>query len=726
MALRYRVRRISATVGGGTFTFTPAAKIMSAADQWNQDVQLANDRNALEKLAAGHSEWFIAFAKERLVKESDPEQKAYWQGLLDETQRKITEDNLSQEVAGDPSKLEKLASYLEQRMQSVGPTSGDYANLVKQYGDVTKAIAARDFNGRVNDAQKALIQTGDHAAYAKALSDIVDSVRDPAARDALAKQIGQVQDQINAERTTSRYAEANAKVIAYVNGEVSRPEIMSYLRQMAASADTPEEANRYTSLATQIDTRERTLERQRATSAAGSGAKALQDALDPKSHAYDAADAAVVSAMRLGNADRNVFTTFQTEAKDYLDTLREILPQAATRSMQDQISNEINAVIKNVAEREKQMATAIVNDVTREADGFLRAASSATAVTSFPEQLDVAAQQRFLATQALSRALSDPLVKAQADQVDRLQTKLDETTKAHQKDIASYAAIVAGTDGPAPLKSANRSAFNAYQDYMAQVASNPFIQKNAPVDYQAFLDAIDQYGTDPVKLAAALGISVVVSQKNADKTNVANAQREVSNLTSTWTNNISQATDEQMKIVQDAQHKLDVLVAPRTLTTGRRVTDQLPSNELTDVTDYLRQFGKPPMLVTGRAQDVAPNELNTYAGAGLIAPTTSGRPAGSSLMIGGDNAPDVTATEADSDPYTRAEQAAFHFLSRTNAPIDLPSWDVPPPPNVFAQQQEATLRLTHEGVPDAPLLIKQVSGASSPAAGDAMQPTLAA
>ncbi len=703
------------------------------AAQWNATVQLARDRQALDNLAAGHTQWFVDFAKARIKDATTEEDKTYWQSLLDETNRHVAEDTLAAQVTAGTKKLEDVQAYVKDRMSSVGQTSADYPDLLKQYTDVTNAIVARDFNGELLAAQQKLVETKDHQQYIDTLQTLMGRLSDPALRAALGDQVSTVQKMIDGEAQNARYAEASQKLVQYMEGKTSGAEIMSYLETAAGNASSPEESAKYATLASQIDTRERTIQRQGASSAAAAGVKAFQNMMDPIRHSYEWADAQFVAAFRGGAADKTIYASLTKQAENYLSALKDALPNASDRSTREEIANAIESVTQSVAERKMQMAELIARDVTAEAADYNARADRAAAANT-PAGDDLASQMRYLAVKALQSALADPVIQSQGPSdtsVKQLNEALRKTTDDHQAAIDKQTGVLTNTGPGAPLTDAKRSAFAAYQDYMSQQGTpgeqSGRITRGVPVDYPTFLDALDQSGGDPAKLAAFLHLSVdKTGAVDANGNPVTNAKGKTAvseldkatvslqNTLSKWTNNISQAASTQSEIVAKAQDRLKALVAPRDLATGRKVSDVGTISSPVDVTDFLRTFNAPPMLTTRNAADMAPQEVNTYAGAGLVTPPPQADT----------SAPAPSTTP--SDPYTQAEDRAFAFLSKSNYAMSLPNFDIPPIPElpVYSTKDTSSYESLFS-MPSAPIAtLHGAGGARDPFAAETPAPTV--
>jgi hypothetical protein len=730
---RYRRKRTS---GGAPLSVTvvPNNPLAAQAAEWSTALSMANARAGLEKLAAGHSQWFIEeFAPSMLRQADTPDETAYWQSLIDATREHIEDDKLAAEVAAGTKQFEDVAEQLRRRMAAAGKESPEYPDLLEKLNQVTDAIAARDFNREIYAAQEKLSKDHDRAAYLATLEGLQTRARAPQAQMAIASQVADLQKEIEDEKAALRMSSVNEKVIGYLEGTISRGEVINFLRGEAASGRfSPTESAYLVNVAQEIDTRERTIERQNASSAAGSSTKALQDVIDPAKHSYEMADAEFKAAFRAGRADRDIYDSFVKEAAHYLDVLKDALPNAATRTVREQILNQLESITANKGERQLQMAELIKRDVTADVDDLNSKADRAAAKNT-PEGDDLAAQMRYLATEALQTALADPVIMAQGESdesVRALTRALRETTEKHQSTIESQAEIVSGTGGPMPLRKANRDAFNAYEDYMLRAsAPDALIEKGVPLGYEQFLDTLEEFADDPVRLAGALGISVKPAEAGTKaKEAAAKAMLDVGNLVIGWQTNIGQAERAQKDLVDAASLRLRALVAPRSVATGRRVEEGAIS-EPTDVTDFLSTFGRVPFMHAAQASSIAPQEQNTYAGAGLIdqlATPSMGRPPGLSAPL---ESEDEMASE---DPYDRAERLAWEYLEKPTYELSLSSWDVPPLP--VAPEFVPSLDLGSDRVSDMPLdtherTLRSISptpllGGAGPA--DGTSPTIAA
>lgn len=700
---RYRQRRPSSSSAPLSLQVLPGNTLAAQAAEWNTALSLANARAGLEKLAAGHTKWFVEeFGPSMLQQADTPDEKAYWQSLIDATHEHIVDDALAAEVKAGTKKYEDIAAHIHERMAQAGRDSAEYPALLESLNQVTDAIAARDFNNEIYAAQEKLAKDGDRASYLATLTGLQSRARDPMASQALTSQIAELQKEIDDQKSKMRMAEVDAKVIGYLKGDIGRGQVIEWLQSEAASGKYDQAQTAYmVNVAQEIDTRERTLERQGAADAAGVSTKALQSAIDKPKHSYEMADAQFTAAFRDGAADKEAYDALQKESKQYQDALRDALPNAANRTIREQILNAQESVTANLGERRKQMAELIKSDVTSEVDDLNSKAQRAEAKNT-PEGDDLASQMRFLATNLVQGALADPLIAAMGDSNPSklaLQKSLRETTEAHQSAIESQAGVVAGKSGAAPLRTANRAAFNSYEDYMTKHGTTG-VDKGVPLDYNSFLDALDQYGSDPQKLAAALGITPTPAQGDQkSKDAAAKATQDITNLVSSWQTNIGQAERTQKEISDAAALRLRELVAPRSQATGRKVSDTGPITEPTNVSDYLGQYGKPPMLYAPNAASVAPQEQSTYAGAGLIGPApapVTQKPPGLSSMT-----PAADESTANEDPYNRAERLAWEYLSTPSYTLDLSSWDVPPLPEAPAIDR---LDLGAPDISGAPLL----------------------
>lgn len=690
------------------------------AQQANAVVQLARDRQALDNLAAGHTQWFVDFANARMKEATSSDDKAYWQSLLEETHRHIIEDTLAADVKAGNKKLEDVAAYVQSRMSTAGSSSPEYPSLLQQYTDVKNAIAARDFNAKIYEAQQHLVETNDREAYVSSLETLMAKLTDPILRQALGDQVQTVQKMLADQAQNARYAEVSTNLVKYLDGKISRVSMMDQLTEFASTATTPEEANRYVTLATQIDTRERTLERQAASDAASSGTVALQAALDPAKHAYEDADAAFKVAFRTGNADRGVYSTFKKEADHYLATLHDALPNAANRSVREQIINATQSIIANVGERDKQMSELITRDVSAEVDDLNSKADRAAAMKT-PAGDDMAAQLRYLAVQSLQGALADPVIKAQGpadSSVRALSKALRETSERHQVSIDAQAAVVAGSDGPAPLRTANRAAYNAYRDFAVSrpkagtADATDLITRGTPLEYNQFLDAVDQAAGDSAKLAGLLGLGVDAANKN--KKLVPQAQTELENLIIRWTNNIGQGRSEQQDIVNAANDRLKMLVAPRDPVTGQRIRTkdvmpprgqlQQPANETVAVPRTDAASLMAAAHGAGGARDPFAGETALPAQPAAPPPPVA-PPAQFAPQLAQHHDP---TTEGVTDPYTRSEIAAFKFLDTPSYAVDLPNFDIPPLPETPPFTDNSVLSLFD--MPNAPLAQRRGTG----------------
>lgn len=732
MAPRYRRRRPSTgTRGALSIVFTPTVDpIAQAAKQWNDSMRRAQDQGALEKLADGHSEWFIDFAEAR-VKETgaSEDDRTYWTGLLNKAKRRLADDTIAEQVGTGEKSLEDLMTHLQARATEVGPTHGEYPELIKQMGAVKASIASRNFNNEVLAVHKKLIDTGDREVALRAYQALLVRSTDDETTKALAGQVKQLEGEVQKAKQTQRAAEVNTKLTAYYtpDGGVSRAEVLSLLTRMAGTALTVEEANHYTALAAQIDTRERTLERQRVSEAAASGTRALAQGLAGPKDSYEWADAAVVSATRGATRDRapleDAFTQFEKEATHYRETLIEALPFTRTASDREKIADAIRAVDKNIALRGSQTSSAVAKGIVLEVQSWESAIKGI-------DDPDLLAQYRYLAIDSLRKGLADPLIQKYGNEVEgalpALEKKLADVSAAHRKDISDLAKTVNSKDKG---QKAIGTAYQQYEDFMrsdaaetgariaqkeaelqAALAAKPQDKKlveklrkdiealrsggnaTAAADIGAFLDAIDSGD------GSALGLNAL--------------DPEAAGKFATWTSNVLQATREEQKAADEARTRLRVLVAPRTLT-GKRATDY--SQGPLDVTEALRAgpelAGAINTLITDqpRMEDLPPNEWATYGYTPPPSPevpeeepaNAGGRPGLNALMPDDD--------DENADPYARAENRALAFLD-TTSDIELPNYEIPDLPEMsFLTPTISEFEYLGQGVSQAPITVPKAT-----------------
>jgi hypothetical protein len=136
---RYRRKRTS---GGAPLSVTvvPNNPLAAQAAEWSTALSMANARAGLEKLAAGHSQWFIEeFAPSMLRQADTPDETAYWQSLIDATREHIEDDKLAAEVAAGTKQFEDVAEQLRRRMAAAGKESPEYPDLLEKLNQVTDA-----------------------------------------------------------------------------------------------------------------------------------------------------------------------------------------------------------------------------------------------------------------------------------------------------------------------------------------------------------------------------------------------------------------------------------------------------------------------------------------------------------------------------------------------------------------------------------------------------------
>lgn len=675
-SLRVRTRRRSPNANAPlSLTFTSNASkdpFAPQAAQWNTQLKLATDLQQMQKLADGHTDQFIEFAKARIDdKDLTPEQRAYWKGWLGDAKRKVTEETLAAEIGSGDKKLEDLAAYTRTRLTEVGTGSSDYPQLVKQLSSVKNAILARDFNSEVSQAQQRLIDTGSRQRYLEDLQTISSRTRSTEAATALAEQMSTLRVEIAKEKTTARSAQANKKLLQYYQGEIGRGEILDYLEDMAASSGSTAEAQHYTTVGTQIDTRERQIERQALSDAASGNTKALRAAISGYEESYKGVDSGLVVALRTAKSDRGglerTYNRFEVEAKDYEDALLEALPMAQTIASRKEVTNALNALRNNIAERQKQVSHAVTDNILENARDLIKEA----AATSDP---DLSSQFRHLAVTTLSDGLKDELAALNGDQIERLENLHKTATDAHKAAIAKEAKILTGVEHKG--RDAAASAFNAYQDHYRRLAASYAAKKDGATptpgpmaDFAKFQNALNSGDL------TLLGLS----PKRA----------ESASMVAGWTSNISQANDEQKRITTGAGNRLKTLVAPRD-PNGKvigfgRGSSAAPIEGSPEET----VFGAPPALPLQSTADMEP-ELPT-----MPLSTSASKGPGMLTIERPDDEPD--------DPYSAAERTAFAYLMQPTE-FEFPSYELPPLPEMpdFAPNDDDYL----DGMASAPIKLR--------------------
>lgn len=616
----------------------------------NNELTAARDEEALQKLADGHSDAFLEYAKKRVGLSDEPEEKAYWTRLRDRTAERVIDDNLAQGVKTGSVSLEQVMAHLQTRADSKGKDSPDYGDYIGQIADVKNAILARDFRSRVIDAQAKLVKDGDHQAYVDTLTELSALAKDPAAQKDILDQINTLKTEIGKEKALVQN-QADTKILTGYyspNQTVSAAEAVLYLQKRIDA--NPTDAAKYLTQIQAIDTRERTLARQAASDGTAAGAKAMAAALQPAQASFLFAD----QHLQDMNRDKSIPTgnewkVFTDAATNYEKDLRQAYQQSnLTTAQREHIVTELNRIQDSRVTRKNQAADSVIAKTDAETK---RLTDLVDIEKKGADDPNVIAQLRFQAAAKVREAQESPFLST--GQKNTVAAKLDTILKPHQQEIADAAAIVDGRKGDPKYATAVDAIINNYQDLGGAMSEDSVMRALAK-------------GGAPEEVAAAIGL-------DPDRQESLNAVRK-------WTSNYKQANDARIAYEESALRRLDLLSASR---------------------------GADGSVINER-QSVAPQERLAYEGAGRIAPMPTGPVGGapktamiappgespfqpplpdaepspeSSPLIGQEGDP----LSGAQDPRWKAYYGAEDWLS-SPVQMPLPTWELPPlpPDSAFA------------------------------------------
>ena len=335
-----------------------------------ESLRQTRDRQALADLQAGRYLPFLEYAKSTMDGRSGDE-RVRWEQLLSDTQDTIEEQNLAAGVNSGEVPLEKALTFFEKRRSQLAPHDPKFGDLTKQIADVKNAIEARDFNAELNQAQARMVAAGNTTSakedYLKTLVGAYTRAKAPGAQQALATQIGQLRTEIQKDHVLQRAQTDNSFLIRYytpgsgINGQ----DVLNYLAQRAATAETPEEANRYATLSIQVATRERQLQTQRLRTAAagGGGGPAGSPTLTQVANEIKSQTASTIDAFKrsvnVGRPDDRAFMLAREATDRELGAIDSALPGASAAAAKTLLARRDDAQAALIA-AQRQGATKLV------------------------------------------------------------------------------------------------------------------------------------------------------------------------------------------------------------------------------------------------------------------------------------------------------------------------------------------------------------------------------
>ncbi len=657
------------------------------------ELQAAKDTTALQGLADGHTEAFLNFAKDRIKVAASDDERTYWQRLADRTQQKVEDANIAAGVQTGATTLEQLHQHILDRQNAVGPNDPNYADYVKQEGDVKNAILARDFHSEIIDAQKRLIDTGDHTAYLQTLTGMLARAKDPSAQADLVKQIDALRGEITKEQTLVQAQHDNQVLTGYYahDGSVSGSDAIAYLRKQAASATDPAQAAAYTNEAQKVDAEERS---QIASLRAGSTSSnaSITSALAPFRQSFlDAMEPVKTATSNSSVPEQQDWSLFNVQSQKYKDAILAAMPNASP-TQRVTLQNELDAVTTALNSQQRAAGTAVVKDVAQQSASY----SSLIAQAKATGDVETETQLTHQYASVIQGAMGNTFVTD--DQKQSLNQTLSTVLRSHQTAIAGDAALLSGNaDDQKFVTSAN----TLFREYSAGGGS---------MDRQSFLNALaDGAGGDPARLAVQLGLGVNGNPAPAD---VAKATR--------WASNYGLADDARQQRLDDATKNFGLRTAPRDQN-GRLIgstqdavdrailfggeksglppggpgtqDDTQPSGAALDAAAASVPALSAPTPVPPPQRDANGNLISggspaaAASGGGHLASLTPPADASGDVFTSEDGAPPA-GPEADYnlsliDPQLKPYYAAEDYLAQPT-PLQLPAWELPDLPSFSA------------------------------------------
>ncbi len=204
-----------------------------------------------------------------------------WAEAMVRAQERRHEEEMAAMLANGEIKLEDALQYAEQRREGLEPGDEAYATLTQQIANLKNGIAARDFNAEIQEANAQLV-AADNTPEAKkeylgVLIGLTTRAKSAEAQKALATQITSVRTAIQKDESLADMREVNEKMTDYyswsagLGGKTTATEMIAFLTRKAAEASDPEDANRYTTLAANVVSRQHQLATRAGSGGGGGG-----------------------------------------------------------------------------------------------------------------------------------------------------------------------------------------------------------------------------------------------------------------------------------------------------------------------------------------------------------------------------------------------------------------------------------------------------------------------
>lgn len=483
-------------------------------DQRNQ-LTAARDAEALEKLAQGHTDAFLTYARQRVSMAADVEEAKYWQRLLVQATQKLEDDIIQSRLEAGEVDLEEVKAHIERRLEGVPSGSSKRATYLKDLGNVRQAIAARDFQREVQEAQLAYLRADDPVKakkdYRDAILGFLSRAKDPDAQQTLITQVTKLGQEIEKDRILAVSREVNAKITEYYAKPQGKfAEVMGYLVNKARDAQSVEEANRFRDVAIRIETHHRTLQRAALAAASASGsAKAIEAAYADESEATTSAQEQIVSENRANRPPDDVdWAVYDVAVGELIASMNAAITAKGTspavaasilkkrRALEGKrdvlrnasVADLVADVNKKIAAYRKEM------EVVRKGDG---------------DDLEAIEQLREAALATVAEALKMPYLKDENGKPVAAVEELERNIKGgilkdREADVARFEGMLAGTVEIEGAKGAEGKLQTQYRNYTESFASayedawrrkdrNKSPQIPDPKGYIDFVRAVESY-----------------------------------------------------------------------------------------------------------------------------------------------------------------------------------------------------------------------------------------
>lgn len=279
-----------------TVLVDPFASMIS---NMHQDLQRLQDQKALDALANGDPDGFLAYAEQTASKRTG-EEAAMWQSLVDKAYNKIDEDKWAAITKDHPEKLEDFYNHLGDKLDGLAAGSDAAYQLIQTMNEVQKSITARDES--ISD-QKALVSyvgSKDHIAYAKYLSEKLARTTDPKIAATLQNNIDELRNRQATDDQVKRTQTRMSALTDYLEGGGRAADAIAKLQDLALDKNiTATEVSAIQTLVTQIHDRE-DAKAAKAASAAGSSTGVDVNAFNQNLAAYQDRRRAVDQALANG------------------------------------------------------------------------------------------------------------------------------------------------------------------------------------------------------------------------------------------------------------------------------------------------------------------------------------------------------------------------------------------------------------------------------------------